>query len=326
MTKEIPFCSRPFLELMLSYEGEVFPCCLLENYSLGKIEKKSLNEFWNSDKLKALREEFLTGNIKTCQHNIETKSCHKFFSHFDKLVERKAHQSDPLKRLDLRLNGKCNLECIMCNVWMGENGKYDGSTLWSEGPSEIFPHLLEISMLGGEPFIQPDTFKLIDEVSKVNSNCRWEFTTNANWNFQGRIKSYLDKINIGMMTVSMDAILPDTYFRIRRKGDFKQSMKTINDLILYRDQEKKDLFLRLDFVVQTFNLQEVLAFYKFCLKKKVDPSFILLEQPRELSIANIDSPALQKIAEELKPHIEEEHAFALKNIYLNIEKIIASRN
>lgn len=325
MTKDTPFCSRPFRELMLSYEGKVHPCCLLEDFELGDIKDMNLNEFWNCEKLQKLREEFLSGNIKTCSKNIATKSCHKFYDKFNDEVEKKIIQSGPIKKLDLRLNGKCNLECIMCHVWMGENGKYDDTSFWKEGPSEVFPHIQEIDMLGGEPFIQSDTFKLIDEVSKVNKECKWNFTTNANWNFAGKIKTYLDKITIGVITISIDAILPDTYFRIRRKGDFKQILKTIDDLITYRNTDKPGMYLRLDFVVQTQNLLEVLPFYHFCLKKDLDPSFILLEEPAELSISNLDTKSLKKVLLEIEPHINEPKAVALKTIHRNITEILSKR-
>lgn len=326
MTKDTPFCSRPFRELMLSYEGKVHPCCLLEDFELGDINDMTLEEFWNCEKLQGLREEFLSGKIKTCQKNIEVKSCHKFYENFNNKVEKEKVQTGPIKKLDLRLNGKCNLECIMCHVWMGDNGKYDETTFWKDGPKEVFPFLEEIDMLGGEPFIQLDTFKLIDEVSSVNKDCKWNFTTNANWNFSGKIKNYLDKINLGVITISIDAIMPDTYFRIRRKGDFKQILKTIDDLIDYRNKERPSLFLRLDFVVQALNLNEVLPFYKFCLKKNLDPSFILLEHPSDLSIKHLETKALESIRDEIGPHINEPKAFALNTIHKNILNILSKRD
>jgi len=326
MTKDTPFCSRPFRELMLSYEGKVHPCCLLEDFDLGDINDMSLKEFWNCEKLQKLREEFLSGKVKTCSKNISTKSCHKFYEKFNDEVERSALQSGPIKKLDLRLNGKCNLECIMCHVWMGENGKYDETTFWKDGPSEVFPYLQEIDMLGGEPFIQSDTFKLIDVISKANKECKWNFTTNANWNLSGKIKKYLDKINIGVMTISIDAILPDTYFRIRRKGDFKQILRTIDELIKYKNEEKPSMYLRLDFVVQMLNLNEILAFYHFCIKKDLDPSYILLEEPADLSINNIDTESLKKIQTQIEPHLNEEKAVSLKMISKNISDILAKRD
>ena len=99
--------------------------------------------------------------------------CHKMYTHLNPLAELTAVQKKHPRRLDLRLNGKCNLECIMCDVWSQPNGLYENSDLWTEGPEKIFPYLVEVDMLGGEPFIQKDTFKFIDAVSEVNKTCRW---------------------------------------------------------------------------------------------------------------------------------------------------------
>jgi cyclic pyranopterin phosphate synthase len=46
-------------------------------------------------------------------------------------------QSAP-KRLDVRLNGKCNLQCVMCDVWSQPNGVYNQSDFWQYGRKEIF--------------------------------------------------------------------------------------------------------------------------------------------------------------------------------------------
>src|SRR5439155_91000 len=77
-------------------------------------------------------------------------------------IEIAERQQAMPRRLDLRLNGRCNLECIMCDVWRQPNELYDNSDLWTLGPEKIFPFLLEVDMLGGEPFIQRDTYRFID--------------------------------------------------------------------------------------------------------------------------------------------------------------------
>jgi MoaA/NifB/PqqE/SkfB family radical SAM enzyme len=226
---------------------------------------------------------------------------------------------------DLRLNGKCNLECIMCRVWLGDNGRCNETTFWNDGPKEIFPFLLEIDMLGGEPFIQADTFKLIDQVSEVNKDCKWNFTTNGNWKLSGKIKKYLDKIKINVFTISVDAITPDTYLKIRKKGDFKKVFDTIEDLIVYRNNECPWMYLRLDFVVQSGNLNEILPFYKICIEKDLDPSYILLEYPKIFSIKNLDSKSLEIVQKETSAFINDSKAFALNTIHRNITEILSSR-
>ena len=314
------FCPRPFMELTFHENGKIHPCCLLDDYSVGDIKQNTILEVWNSEKMKNLREEFISGNISTCKKLIEKKGCHKFYDEFNHYITRDIHQENPPKRIDLRLNGKCNLKCIMCSVWHGENGTYTEENFWIEGRANIFPYLLFLDILGGEPMIQSDTFKLIDEVSKVNPRCKWNITTNANWNFQGKIKKYFDKIRINKIVVSLDGILPNTYNTIRKDGNYKQVMKTINDLIQYQKSLEEPFLFILDFVLQRGNFQELITFYEFCKKKGLRPSLIYLMNPAELSVEKISSSDKIKFVDEVKKYNLSYQHPELKQVIQNLEE------
>jgi cyclic pyranopterin phosphate synthase len=293
------FCPRPFLEMSFQHNGDVLPCCLLDDYVLGNIKDKSIAELWNGEKIQNLRKEFLDNNIQTCKKNIKYKSCHLYYQSFLKEVERDLNQVRPPKKLDLRLNGKCNIECIMCDIWSGPNGVYDESQFWKDGEKDIFPYIEHIDLLGGEPFVQKDTFRLIDMVSKLNPNCLWAITTNGNWNFNEGIKKALDKIKLSSITISFDGIFADTYLKIRKKGNYKQTIKAIDELISYRDNGEH-FHLQLDFCVQRDNFKEVFAFIHFCKKKNVAHSFIFLLDPHELSLLNMKKEDLKDFYNELR--------------------------
>jgi cyclic pyranopterin phosphate synthase len=286
------FCARPFYELSMLHDGNVQPCCLLDDYKIGHVKNSTILDLWNNDRMVTLREEFLSGDINICSENIKNKKCHKYYENFEKDIVKMAIQKRPPQKLDLRLNGKCNIECIMCEVWKGPNGVYDHSSFWTEGPKEIFPFLKHIDLLGGEPFVQKDTFRLIDEVSKVNNDCKWAITTNGNWNLTQKIKDYLNKVIIDTITISVDSVFPDTYLRIRKKGDYSQILRNIDDLIQYRDSSP-GFILKLDFCVQKMNYLEVFSFIDFCKKKNIEHSFIFLLDPDVFSVLNIEEPKLR---------------------------------
>lgn len=319
--KEAPFCSRPFFELMMGHDGEVHPCCLLDEYAIGNIKQNSMEELWNSEKLQSLREEFLTGNIKTCSKNISLKSCHKFYDFYEAHIEKKAIQTKPIQKLDLRLNGKCNLKCIMCDVWKGENGNFDKSNFWQEGPASVFPYLKHIDLLGGEPFVQADSFRLIDEVSKVNKDCSWSFTTNGNWNFKTKLKQYFDKIKIDSITISMDAVFPMTYAKIRQGGNYQQAMQTIDDLLEYKKELSHNMILKLDFVLQKDNYQELIPFYSFCEKKDLIPSVIYLTSPVQFAMDHVEQKNILQLIKDLKSFNHGKNFLELTQIISNLEKI-----
>lgn len=55
--KSVNICSRPFMSIYVSADGDVMPCCREddENLILGNIKNESIFDIWNGDKLKNFR-------------------------------------------------------------------------------------------------------------------------------------------------------------------------------------------------------------------------------------------------------------------------------
>ena len=200
-----PFCNAPFSQILLSPSGKVHPCCYHFGADLGSCDQK-LADVWNGSKIKKIRTEFLEGKPKTCKSRIKNLNCHLDFEHLSPFVERTIHQEKSPIRIDVRLNGQCNLKCVMCDVWQQPNGLHDDGFFWKQGPSEIFPYLKEIDLLGGEPFIQKDTFRLIEDVKKCNPDCQFSFITNAQFQNSNYILKTLQGIRVKRIQISMDAM------------------------------------------------------------------------------------------------------------------------
>lgn len=271
--------------MVLYPDGTVAPCCLLGNYTFGNIKEKSLDEIRNSESARALRREFIDGKIETCAQNIRTLGCNKWFEHLNDRIEISEIQSSPVVKLDLRLNGKCNLECVMCSVWRAPNGVYDQVGFWEQAQKDLFPYILELDVLGGEPFIQQDTYRLIDTVSTVNPNCRWAFTTNGHWKFTDRIRESLDRIELRWIIVSIDSLIPEVYSKIRLKGELARTLRTLEDLCAYRDSRQKDrpFPLCMEMVVQPLNYTEAGEYIRFARERGIQPGFTFLLDPAEQS-------------------------------------------
>jgi cyclic pyranopterin phosphate synthase len=217
------------------------------------------------------RNEFLTGNIKICEKPMKTFKCHKMYDHLIKEVELSKIQNKAPIRLDLRLNGKCNLECIMCDVWRQPNHLYDQSDLWTWGPSEVFPHLREVDMLGGEPFIQKDTFRFIEEVLKVNSNVTWGFITNGQYKLTDKILDVLKKIKLRHIHVSLDSLDPKTYSEIRKGGNLQKTLDVLQTLKKFKEETGQHFAIFVSVCVQKLNFTELPAFKEFCEQNGFQP-------------------------------------------------------
>lgn len=265
---DIPKCSAPFSQLTLDSQGNVYPCCYHFGYRLGNINRDSITSIWHGPKLKKLRQEFLTNQIKTCRGRMKNLSCHQSFQHLPSV------QANSPVRIDIRLNGTCNLKCIMCDVWKNPEGVFDQGNFWEDSQENLFPYLAEIEVIGGEPFIQEDTFRLIREVSKVNSNCLWSFVTNASYKFSKRIKSTLEGINLGKIHISLDSLDPSTYAKIRRGGNLKTTLHCLDQWLKFRDERRKMGFefpMVLSSCILQHNWQEIPTFIQFCQTKGCIP-------------------------------------------------------
>ena len=73
-------CTRPFCQLIIRPTGEISLCCndALGKYTMGNLNMQTINEVWNSEKFKSVREEMLKNgrkNLMLC------KECDSIYYH-----------------------------------------------------------------------------------------------------------------------------------------------------------------------------------------------------------------------------------------------------
>lgn len=286
------FCPAPFTTLIINADGKV-GCCRERGteHSIGNAFEESIDEIWNGEKIKKWRKEFLEGNPVTCQRELNDMSCNLFKHNMELLpyVELTEEVRGPILRLSPDINGKCNLKCPMCIVWKKPNGKYDeDSDFWDSLEANVLPNLKIMDPLAGEPFIQEDLYKIIRMTSKVNPNCRWNFTTNAQWELDEFKISHLDMIEIDLISVSVDSVNHQTYQRIRRGGQLQDLKRNLVKLIEYRDNRKNKngntFNLMLNFTIQKENAYEISEMLDYCKKINISPMFLFLYDPSEMSL------------------------------------------
>ena len=319
------FCPIPFIQLQLNPLGNISACCFSEEYKVGDVLTDSIESIWNNKTMQDWRQEFLTGKIKICEKAMKSFECHKMYQHLNRLVELSKIQSRPPQRLDLRLNGKCNLECIMCHVWEQPNGLYDKSDFWTYGPEKIFPHLVEVDMLGGEPFIQKDTFRFIDLVAQVNPKCSWGFITNCSYKFSSVLEKHLDRIKIRHIHMSIDSLVSETYAQIRKKGNLDKTLATVMSFIDYRKKRtlKGEPFtLFASFCIQKSNWMEIVNILDFCDKHQLRPILQSVIGDENLSLNHLKQKDLEGILNILEPFINGNRRLTIMPIYSEVSRIL----
>lgn len=319
------FCPLPFLQLMLKPDGNISPCCLLQDYDLGNVTTEAVLSIWNGEKIRKLRQEFLCGEVTTCKNKMDQMSCHLKYERLLKNVEFKTFQAMPPQRLDLRLDHRCNLRCVMCDLHQGPPSPYTESNFWQELKIMI-PNLKEISLLGGEPFFQDSTDRLVEEVLERNSACRWIITTNLNFSFSDKIKPLLNKINLLALIVSIDSFNQETYERIRQGGDFHLLMQSLRELLLYKKERAKTALgsfqIFASMCVLHDNWQDIPDFLDRCFEMKILPNFNYVVYPPELSINNLPADKKDEVLSFLLDYCTEEKTPYIRKILWGIQNSV----
>ena len=302
------FCPVPFASLIFNPYGNVGVCREQGRNDLpaGDITKNSIEEIWNSEAIRSWRREFLTGNVKTCAEHIRHRKCNKakFNQMLIQHIELKEYQTKPPSRISPDFNGKCNLRCPMCTSWTEPNGLYDQIDFWEKAKVSLFPFVKQIDPLSGEPFIQKDTYRLMDIMGEVNPHAIWRITTNGHWKFTPFVKEKLDKIRIGAINISLDAVSPAIYPLVRKGGDIKIPMKLIDDLTEYRKErlaKKRGFEIDINTTIQILNMSDMGDFVKFALSKGAVPLVQMVHRPFEMSPLSL--PEEQRL-EALKHYID----------------------
>ncbi len=297
------FCPVPFASLIFNPEGIVGSCREKGSYhEVGNMLDNHWKEIWNGEKLMKWREEFLTGNIKTCAKEIKDRNCNKAVSNkaLLELIDYTTYQEKPPLRVSPDFNGQCNLTCNMCFVYKKPNGLYDRvgkPPFWEDAEKNLFPYVKQIDPLAGEPFIQKDFYRLIELTKNYDPKPDWTLTTNGYWKFNQAMKKTLDSMNLKHISVSMDAIDPKIYREIRR-GDVHTVLNTVQSLQDYqKERANKDegFMLSVSFLVQKLNAYHLSDFMKYIESTQLSLEVQVEFEPSEFSVMSWGEEDLEKL-------------------------------
>lgn len=294
--KNDQYCVMPFVNLTLEPNGDISGCRHKgTEFIFGNIKNNTIKEIWTSSRMQEWRREFAEGRPSICKNELLDVRCN-LCPELNKLLpyaNRDNIEFPKILRLTANLNGKCNLECQMCHVWKMPNGFYNDENFWIPARNTLFKDVKQVDMLSGEPFIQKDTYRLIEEISLVNQACEWSFTTNLHWKLTDTIKTYLDKIKIQSIIISIDSLDKKCFEKIRKKGDLDFALDNLDNLLNYEksrlDSGKSSLGIRLNCLIQKDNWKEGYDIISFCIEKGIVPFVTFLYEPETFSLLTLDN-------------------------------------
>lgn len=295
------FCIIPFINIILGPGGDISVCRQKgTEHVIGSLKNNSLKEIWNGETLQSWRKEFLEGKPKICEHEVKYVHCNlspELYWQND-LTNLSRKMKYPFQKLTANLNGQCNIKCVMCKVWKQENGYYTEENFWKNARTEIFPFIKEVEMLSGEPLIQDDTFKLIDELLQINQRVEWSFTTNGMWDFEGKIESCLAKLKIRKFIFSIDSLNSERFEKIRVGGNLKKTLDNVEKIKEFGKKAQSEFTPTIHFLIMTSNYDEVVEFLDYCRDKKLKYILDLCDRPNALSLLHLREEDKIRIAKQ----------------------------
>ena len=299
LTKSKTFCMFPWLHLNVTPLGNVYPCCSSDyTEPFANVQNSSLKEIFNSDRMKELRLNMLSGKESSictyCYKHEESSpfsfrkySIEHFGKDFDGLVtETQEDGSLPefrMKYFDVRFSNICNMKCRTCgsefsSQWAQEMKQHDnveknyriinhadssGSLL-----EEIKSQVSNIDLAyfaGGEPLITEEHYVILEEMIRTGRNKEITLRYNTNMsNFKYKKYDILDlwsRFKRVEISASIDHYGERAEY-IRHGTDWgvvESNLKSIRDLD-YIDYQYNT-------VLSVFNYATLDQFYQYLIDK-----------------------------------------------------------
>ncbi len=164
-----------------------------------------------------------------------------------------------LRKLNIEVTTRCNLNCSMCvrNVWREDSG--DMSLETYRALAKVFPEIETINMIGiGEPLLNDKIFEMI-RLGKEHlpENGTFSLTTNGTL-IDKSMASKLVSSDLNYIVVSIDGASPETFAKIRKGARLQDVLNGIRFL----NQTKKEInsqtpVIGLEFVAMKRNIEEL---------------------------------------------------------------------
>lgn len=169
--------------------------------------------------------------------------------------------------LNVDTSNLCNLKCNMCYRNESYFKPFEKKYLLPETLEKIYtqisPKLLLLGGISGEPLTNPDIDKLVEIGTRNGSKT---IMTSNGLLLNKDLSTKLLKAGIHLLKISMDAATPETY-KIIRKSNFETLIKKLQEFqdVKRECRIKRDV-LRMDFVIQKDNLDDVIPFLRLAKK------------------------------------------------------------
>lgn len=337
------FCMAPWVSLHVAPQGHVFPCCISAHYleeRQGDMRQNSLEEIWNSPKMKTLRQNMLAEKrSKQCElcyqyEKVGEKSSrqdfNKEFGDFFNLIDHHTTKDGGLDKyeiryVDFRVSNLCNFRCRICShhfstSWFTESVKLglakpdqkrlvvpmdDPEDIWNQIET-MLPYLEHIHFAGGEPMITEEHYRILNYLVEHNRfNVKLSYNTNfSEMAYKGQDVMLLWK---KFRTVTVCASLDG----MGSRGELMRKGQNWEQTVINRKRMLKvcpNVTFILTPAVGVLNVLHLPDFYRYCVENR-------LLKPKHLNVYLVFEPEfynIQTLPEFFKQRIRDKYDEFLK--------------
>lgn len=304
------FCSKPWTSFEVEHDGTVTPCCMAK-VACGNVNDHSIGEIWNGDGFLNFRRKMANGEWSevcrpecprlkgTIDDSVEWPHREQFAANYAKNREEIASRAIELgswpRIWKTTASTFCNLDCVMC--YQDRKDLRSLPDIFFEQMEMLYPFMQELQVIGGEPFAIKRLRTLLAEFPKEQyPDTRFAIVSNGTVHDDKTI-DMVRRQNVSWMSISIDAATAPTYARIRRGGNFENTITGVRKWIaLGRD---KGFPVHIAFCVMRDNVTEMPAFAEMGRELGVDVLFGRVSRAFDTTSGQelIDGNALRKALE-----------------------------
>lgn len=324
-------CNAPFANIYFNIHGDAAPCWL-GFINPDSYPQKSIKEIWKGERFNTFRKNIKNLTLEdTCGTCLENLNNGNYVSVLAKAYDHLGKPRKYPKMMELELDNTCNLECIMCNGFLSSSIRRNRDKKpkleipyndeFVNQLNEFIPHLQELRLNGGEPFLSKIALSILNNAVSMNRNLKIVIATNGTV-VNDEVKRLLEKGNFHI-NISIDSLQKETYEAIRMNAVFEEMMDNFRYFLDYCRKKKTKLCVLTNPMKQ--NWREMGDFVRFCNTHNIPLWFNTIKHPKELSLWALPPEILQEIYDTLskevfKPTITARESYHNISVFENLVK------
>jgi organic radical activating enzyme len=316
LNNAMPRCNALFNQRYIDIDLRHQPCCKfdIDSTPVFKIKDMSVNGYKNLDWFKNLKSQMETGWHPGC-HQCEDDEKNDIVSLRQDYNKVFSGKEDSLECIDIAISNECNVTCKMCSnryssKWASVHEKSPiPELLFPENPvnptkiniEDLFKdvdlsNLTQVKYLGGEPFITPEIYELVEFLEENNICHQITFKTNTNLTyFPKKLIEKLKKFKELELGLSIDGI--DGLCNFIRTGSKWSTVSSVVDEWMNIKKEFAVPRFYLHHTAQAYNLHQFNEVKNFAKSKNLHFHYSILHYPGYLSYAALPKEYIQELVD-----------------------------